>query len=197
MAEIDDAELKTLRAAAAALAKAERERDAYREQLTTAQTALTTAQTAHAAELAAAKTAMERGAALDKAGIADPKVRAWFEGEYADAVKAAGDKPPTMAEWIASLTPDAAPHLAPWLPKAADPTTAAPAPGTAQPTPRPGVPNPTSGAGPAAAPLYTAESIAQMTAAEFRSALPAIARSHPDLVDPGTLAAFAPAAPAK
>ena len=194
MPEIDDAELKTLRAAVASLAKAERERDAFREQLATAQAALTTAQTAHAAELTATKTALERGAALDQAGIADPKVRGWFEGEYSDAAKAAGDKPPTMTEWLAALTPAAAPHLAPWLPKVADPN-APPVPGAPAVIQRPASPTPVSGAGPNAAPLYTPESIAAMSAAEFRAALPAIAKSHPGLVDPGTLAAFATAAP--
>lgn len=199
MPEVDEAELKTLRAAAAALAKTERERDAFREQATAATAALTAAKAAHATEVEAVRTAATRGAVLDKAGIADPKVRGWFEAEYAEAAQAAGDKAPAFDAWIGGLTTETAPHLAPWLPKSA--TGGAAGSGTAgaagAPAPAPGSTTAkagsttVAGANPAPAPVFTAESIAKMTAAEFRANLPAIQAAHPNIVDAGFVAAHA------
>ena len=195
MPEVDEAELKTLRAAAAALAKAERERDAFREQSTAATAALTAAKAAHATEVEAVRTAATRGAVLDKAGIADPKVRGWFEAEYAEAAQAAGDKAPAFDVWIGGLTADAAPHLAPWLPKppAAGSTTAGAAGAAGAPGSTTAKSGSTAVAGgnPAAAPVFTAESIGKMTAAEFRANLPAIQAAHPNIVDAGFVAAHA------
>ena len=196
MPEVDEAELKTLRAAAAALAKAERERDAFREQSVAATAALTAAKAAHATEVEAVRTAATRGAVLDKAGIADPKVRGWFEAEYAEAAQAAGDKAPAFDAWIGALTPEAAPHLAPWLLKPATGGAAgsgATATGTAaagSTTAKTGSTT-VAGGNPAAAPVFTAESIAKMTAAEFRANLPAIQAAHPNIVDAGFVAAHA------
>ena len=201
MPEVDEAELKTLRAAAAALAKTERERDAFREQATAATAALTAAKAAHATEVEAVRTAATRGAVLDKAGIADPKVRGWFEAEYAEAAQAAGDKAPAFDAWIGGLTAETAPHLAPWLPKSATgggsgsgtagaAGSGAGAGATGSTTAKTGSTT-VAGSGPAAAPVFTAESIAQMTAAEFRANLPAIQAAHPNIVDAGFIAAYA------
>jgi len=198
MPEVDEAELKALRAAAAALAKAERERDAFREQSTTTAAALAAAKAAHATEVEAVRTAATRGAVLDKAGIADPKVRGWFEAEYAEAAQAAGDKAPAFDAWIGALTAETAPHLAPWLPRPATgaaagsggttTTTGAAAAGST--TAKTGSTT-VAGGNPAAAPVFTAESIAKMTAAEFRANLPAIQAAHPNIVDAGFVAAHA------